>query len=159
MKVCIGNALHATWLESGLEGVFTPRLIGRIGYCEYNCTLCGQVCPTGAISRLTRKEKQTTVIGRAHFDKNRCLPYAAGIPCMVCEEHCPTPDKAIQFREAETFNSKGKLVRVRQPYVVEERCIGCGICENRCPIGGTAAVLVTAEGESRHAWLSGADGY
>jgi polyferredoxin len=159
MKVCIGNALHASWLEAGLEGVFTPRLIGRIGYCEYNCTLCGQVCPTGAIRTLNRTEKQAVVIGRAHFDKDRCLPYASGIPCIVCEEHCPTPDKAIKFREVELENSKGVRVRVRQPYVLDHLCIGCGICENKCPIDGAAAVLITSSGESRHAALSFRDGY
>ncbi len=159
MKVCIGNALHATWLEAGLEGVFTPRLISRIGYCEYNCTLCGQVCPTGAIRTLSKPDKQATVIGRAYFDKNRCLPYAAGVPCIVCEEHCPTPDKAIKFREVEVENSKGARVRVRQPYVIDNLCIGCGICENKCPLSGDAAVLVTAAGESRHEALSFRDGY
>ncbi len=159
MKVCIGNALHATWLEAGLEGIFTPRLIGRIGYCEYNCTLCGQVCPTGAIQRLDKAKKQSFVIGRAHFDKNRCLPYAAGVPCIVCEEHCPTPDKAIKFREVEIENNKGERVSVRQPYVIEHLCIGCGICENKCPISGSAAVLVTSAGESRHAALPAPNGY
>jgi polyferredoxin len=159
MKVCIGNALHATWLEAGLEGVFTPRLLGRIGYCEYNCTLCGQVCPTGALRKLSKKEKQATVIGRAYFDKNRCLPYASGIPCIVCEEHCPTPDKAIKFREAQVLNTKGELVTLLQPYVIDSLCIGCGICENRCPISGEAAVLMTSAGESRHAGRSGQGGY
>ncbi|WP_319588951.1 4Fe-4S binding protein [uncultured Desulfobulbus sp.] len=159
MKVCIGNALHASWLEAGLEGVFTPRLIGRIGYCEYNCTLCGQVCPTGAILKMSKTEKQAVVIGRAHFDKNRCLPYVSGIPCIVCEEHCPTPDKAIKFREVEIENSKGERVKVRQPYVIDHLCIGCGICENKCPISGAAAVLVTSAGESRHAGLPSLDGY
>ena len=149
MKVCIGNALQPAWLKAGLEGLFTPTLIGRIGYCEFNCTLCGQVCPTGAIRQLTREEKHHTVLGRAHFDKNRCLPYL-GTPCIVCEEHCPTPDKAIKFREIETVNSRGKKIFVRQPYVVEELCIGCGICENKCPLPGQAAVLLTSAGESRH---------
>jgi polyferredoxin len=149
MKVCIGNALQPVWLEAGLEGIFTPRLVGRIGYCEYNCTLCGQVCPTGAIKKLTKAEKQTTVIGRAYFDKNRCLPYAAGTPCIVCEEHCPTPEKAIQFRELAVIDARGRQVVVRQPFIVKELCIGCGICENKCPLTGGAAVMVTAEGESR----------
>ena len=159
MKVCIGNALQPTWLEAGLEGIFTPRLIGRIGYCEYNCTLCGQVCPTGAIKRLTREEKQRTVIGRAYFDKNRCLPYAKGVPCMVCEEHCPTPDKAIKFREARVLNSRGEQVDLRQPYVIDELCIGCGICENKCPLSGGSAVIVTAEGENRRGERGLQDGY
>lgn len=159
MKVCIGNALHAAWLEAGFEGIFTPRLIGRLGYCEYNCTLCGQVCPTGALRRLDVVDKRTVVIGLAHFDKNRCLPFASGTPCIVCEEHCPTPDKAIKFREAEVINARGETVLVRQPYVVASLCIGCGICENKCPIDGAAAILVTSAGESRHADISLRGGY
>jgi len=150
MKVCIGNALQPTFLAAGIEGMFSPRLMARLGYCEYNCTLCGQVCPTGAIRKLALPEKQKTKIGHAFFDKNRCLPYAKGIPCMVCEEHCPTPDKAIQFREAEVVNDKNERVSVKQPYVVDERCIGCGICESKCPLPGVAAVRVTSAGESRN---------
>ena len=159
MKVCIGNALHATWLEAGLEGMFTPKLIGRLGYCEYNCTLCGQVCPSGAIRKLSKGEKQAVVIGLAYFDKNRCLPYVSATPCIVCEEHCPTPDKAIKFRDVVVVNQQGEQVTVRQPYVVDALCIGCGICEHKCPVAGEAAILVTAAGESRHAHLAGPEGY
>jgi len=35
-----------------IEGMWTPGLNTHTGYCEYNCTLCGQVCPTGAIPKL-----------------------------------------------------------------------------------------------------------
>ena len=149
MQVCIGNALHPAFMEAGSEGLFTPRLIPRIGYCEYQCTLCGQVCPTGAIKRLTPSQKQVVAIGRAYIDRNRCLPYAKGVPCMVCEEHCPTPEKAIRFREVSILNEMGQAVRVKQPYVVDRLCIGCGICENKCPLPGRSAILVTSEGESR----------
>jgi polyferredoxin len=142
LKVCPMNALQPIGLESGWGGIFTPRLIPRIGYCEFNCTLCGQVCPTGAIERLELSRKQQTVIGLAYFDKNRCLPYARGVPCIVCEEHCPTPDKAIKFREVEVPDQNGRLVRIKQPHVIDRLCIGCGICENKCPLEGRAAVLV-----------------
>lgn len=150
MQVCIGNALQPAFLEAGLEGIFTPKLLPRLGYCEYNCTLCGQVCPSGAIRRLAVAEKRQVRIGCAWFDKNRCLPYAQGIPCLVCEEHCPTPDKAIRFRQAEVVDALGNKVSVQQPYVVEERCIGCGICERKCPLAGEAAVRVTSAGETRN---------
>jgi polyferredoxin len=142
MKVCLNNALQPSWLESGVEGLFSPRLLPRIGYCEYNCTLCGQVCPSGAIRKMSLQEKQRTVIGKAEFDRNRCLPYAKGTPCIVCEEHCPLPDKAIKFRETAVPNSEGKTVTLKQPYVVESLCIGCGICENKCPLEGKAGVSV-----------------
>jgi polyferredoxin/Pyruvate/2-oxoacid:ferredoxin oxidoreductase delta subunit len=150
MKVCIGNALQPTFLSAGLEGMFSPRLNARTGYCEYNCTLCGQVCPTGALEELTLARKHLTKIGNIYFDKNRCLPFAKGIPCIVCEEHCPTPDKAIKFREAQVLNSLGEKVLVKQPYVIDERCIGCGICEAKCPLPGTSAVRLTSAGESRN---------
>ena len=150
MKVCIGNALQPAFLQAGIEGMFSPRLQARIGYCEYNCTLCGQVCPSGAIRELSRVQKQAMKIGNAFFDKNRCLPYAKGIPCIVCEEHCPTPEKAIQFREATVLNSRGETVVVQQPFLKDELCIGCGICETKCPLPGASAVRVTSSGESRN---------
>lgn len=151
MKVCIGNALHPTLLESGIEGIMTPRLIARIGYCEYNCTLCGQVCPTGALRKLSQEEKHATVIGTAHIDKNRCLPFAEGTPCIVCEEHCPTPDKAIKFDEVIHRDVvSGDTRTIRQPHIVEDLCIGCGICETQCPLEGKSAILITAQRESRN---------
>ncbi|MBU0485464.1 MAG: 4Fe-4S binding protein [Proteobacteria bacterium] len=149
MKVCIGNGLQPAFLQAGVEGMFSPVLKARTGYCEYNCTLCGQVCPSGAIKKLTPEEKKKVKIGNACFDKNRCLPHAKGIPCIVCEEHCPTPDKAIKFREAVVENSRGEKVAVKQPYLVDELCVGCGICETRCPLPGASAVIVTSAGESR----------
>lgn len=150
MKVCIGNALHPTLLEAGIEGIFSPRLVARLGYCEFNCTLCGQVCPSGALRALPLPEKQVLKIGHAFFDRDRCLPYAKGIPCMVCEEHCPTPDKAIRFRPATVLNDQDRETEVLQPYVVDHLCIGCGICEHKCPLPDRAAIVVTAAGEARH---------
>ncbi len=149
MKVCIGNGLQPAFLQGGLEGMFSPILKARTGYCEYNCTLCGQVCPTGAIRKLAVHVKQKEKIGNAMFDKNRCLPYAKGIPCIVCEEHCPTPDKAIKFREAVVENSQGEQVTVKQPYLVDKLCVGCGICETKCPVPEQSAVIITSAGESR----------
>jgi ferredoxin len=95
-------------------------------------------------------QKHVTKIGNVFFDKNRCLPYAKGIPCIVCEEHCPTSDKAILFREAQVLNSKGEQVLVKQPYVIDEKCVGCGICETKCPLPGRSAVRVTSAGETRN---------
>lgn len=142
MKVCIQNALQPAFMESGYEGMFTPRLIPRIGYCEFNCRLCGQVCPTGAIKKLTLEEKRNFVIGKAYFNKNRCLPFAENTPCIVCEEHCPTYDKAIKFKEATIINVKGNAITLKQPYIINNLCIGCGICEKMCPIDGESAIRV-----------------
>jgi polyferredoxin/ferredoxin len=149
LKVCLTNGLQPTLLEAGLEGIWSPVLVPRLGYCEYRCTLCGQVCPTGAIKQLTMGEKARTKIGLAMIDKGRCLPWAHGRPCIVCEEVCPTPKKAIWFEDVMVTERDGRKVSLKQPHVDLELCIGCGICETKCPVLGTPAITVTSIGESR----------
>jgi formate hydrogenlyase subunit 6/NADH:ubiquinone oxidoreductase subunit I len=150
MKVCPTNAIQPTLFEAGLEGLWSPVLKMKLGYCEYECTLCTQVCPTDAIRELTVEEKKKIKIGLAFFDKNRCLPYASARSCIVCEEHCPTPKKAIWFEEVEVMNAKGERVKVKQPHIDLELCIGCGICEKKCPMADRGAVFVTSVGETRN---------
>ncbi len=144
MKVCLKNALYPALFQAGLEGVFTPMLIPRLGYCEYNCTLCGQVCPTGAIPDLPVETKKHEVIGKAVLDRNHCLPYARRVNCIVCEEHCPIPSKAIRAETEKIAGEDGQPIILRKPYVVAELCTGCGICENVCPIEGKSAIEVFA---------------
>ncbi len=155
MRVCPNNALHPTLLESGLEGIWTPILIARIGYCEPTCTLCGQVCPTGAIEELTLTEKvgyketPPNRIGTAFLDRGRCLPWAMATPCIVCEEWCPTSPKAIYLKEETVSDREGRAVSVKRPYVDPSVCTGCGACEFACPVADQAAIYVTSVGESR----------
>ncbi len=144
MKVCLKNALYPAAYQAGLEGIYTPLVIPRLGYCEYNCTLCGQVCPTGAIPSLQVEVKRREVIGKAVFDKNHCLPFAGKIDCIVCEEHCPIPEKAIRSREVQVMGLDGLVKTVKEPYLVEEICNGCGICENVCPLETKAGIEVFA---------------
>ncbi|MFH1288628.1 MAG: 4Fe-4S binding protein [bacterium] len=140
IRVCLRNALHPALMESGLEGLWSPMLVPRLGYCEYNCTLCGQVCPTQAIKELQISEKRKTKVGLAYFDKNRCIPYAKGINCIVCEEHCPVSPKAIIFENKNEFDKENNPIKF--PVMIEERCIGCGICQNKCPVDGKGAIVV-----------------
>ncbi|OGW19439.1 MAG: hypothetical protein A2077_01095 [Nitrospirae bacterium GWC2_46_6] len=88
-------------------------------------------------------------IGLAMIDKGRCLPYAHARPCIVCEEVCPTPKKAIWFEKAKVKDRNGKEFIVQQPRVDLELCIGCGICEAKCPVVDKPAIYVTSIGESR----------
>ena len=142
MKVCPTSGLQPALLESGLEGLWTPWLVARLGYCDYGCNACGQICPSGAIPLLDLARKRQAVIGLAAIDRNRCLPWAHGIPCIVCEEMCPTPEKAVRLEEVEVMDDMGKPALVQQPYVLEDLCIGCGICEYQCPVAGESAIRV-----------------
>jgi len=145
MKVCPTNGLQPTFLEAGVEGIGTPILVPRVGYCEYVCVSCTRVCPTGAITELTEEEKKKVKIGVARIDRNRCIPWSEYEDCLVCEEQCPVATKAIKFeiRDVVTFN--GDIRRLKFPVVLKDKCIGCGICENKCPIKPTAAILTTAQ--------------
>ena len=142
MRACPTGALQASITESGLSGFLTPILVPRFGYCLYSCNQCGQVCPSGAIPPLTLEEKKTAVIGHAYIDQNRCLPWADGTSCIVCEEMCPLPEKAITLEEREIVRSDGTVGVIRLPHVQRDLCIGCGICENKCPLVGEAAIRV-----------------
>ena len=150
MKVCPTNAIQPTLLQAGLEGIWTPMIVPRIGFCEYECNLCGEVCPTHAIELLTLEVKKKVKIGIATIDTTRCLPFAYDRNCIVCEEHCPIPDKAIYFDEKMYTLRNGTKRVVRRPRVDPDLCIGCGICETKCPFQDRAAIRVTSANETRH---------
>lgn len=149
MKVCPTNALQPAWSEAGPEGIWTPMLVPEIGYCEYYCSLCTQVCPTGAIRELDIGPKNKVMIGSAWIDRNRCIPWKFGDPCIVCEEHCPTSPKAIQLKKTDVMLKDGTIKTPLAPVINLETCTGCGICENKCPVVDKPAVYVTSVGESR----------
>ncbi len=157
MKVCPNNSLHPTLEQAGLEGLWTPTLVPRIGYCEPSCVLCSEVCPTGAIWQITPKDKGWIMgatdhpirLGTAFYDRGRCLPWAEATDCIVCEEWCPVSPKAIYVEEAQVIDSVGNTKTLKQPRVDPSRCVGCGACEYACPLQERPAVYVTSIGESR----------
>jgi ferredoxin len=142
VRVCPTQGLQPSFFEGGVQNLLTPRLVSRLGYCSFGCNACGQVCPTGAIPELALEEKQHTPIGLASINRDRCLPWAYNIPCIVCEEVCPVESKAIKVEEAEAVNAQGETVVLQRPRVVQDLCNGCGICEFKCPMGGQAAIRV-----------------
>jgi polyferredoxin len=158
IRVCPTNVLQPALLEAGLEGLWTPIMISKMGWCELNCTLCSQVCPTGAIREISIAEKLGTgpfegkgpiKTGTAFYNQGRCLPWAMDTSCVVCEEVCPVSPKAIFTRNVQVTDRWGAEMQLKRPYIDPVKCIGCGICEHECPVKDDPAVYVTAIGESR----------
>ncbi|HEX3018752.1 MAG TPA: 4Fe-4S binding protein [Chitinispirillaceae bacterium] len=142
MKVCPTNTLQPCMFTDGFSRLYTPKVVPRIAGCEEKCNLCGNVCPTGAIRKLPLEEKQFVKIGTAVLDHHRCLAWAQNKECLVCDEVCPY--NAIEARVVETVKGRFKV-----PVVNEDLCIGCGMCEQHCPIFDIAAITVYKFGENR----------
>ena len=142
VRACPTNALQPASLEAGLTGFGSPVLVPRLGYCDFSCNTCGQVCPVQAIPPLSLKDKQQRVIGIAYIDESRCIAWSDHRNCVVCEEMCPLPEKAIQLEQREVWAPDQGVSSVKLPHVLRDRCIGCGICEYKCPVGGEAAIRI-----------------
>ena len=83
------------------------------GYCAYNCNKCSQICPSGAIKKLSLQEKQHTKIAVVRIS-NDC------VGCSHCVRICPIGAISMKDNKAILDNSK---------------CIGCGKCKSVCPVG------------------------
>jgi polyferredoxin len=144
IKACPTAAIQPSRAEEGSESFWTPVIVPRTGFCQYSCNACGQACPVAAIPPLPMAEKQVTPIGRAFIDRARCLPWAENTPCIVCEEMCPVPQKAILLNNVEVETGDGSRITLQRPTVLAGRCIGCGLCEYKCPVSGESAIRVYA---------------
>ncbi len=129
---CPNDIIKITGLQAGFDSVFTPHLEFNEYGCDYYCQVCQEVCPNFAIPLQSLPEKQKSKIGLAFIDEELCVVFAEDTNCLVCEEFCPIPQKAIIVLEKKK-QIKGKEMLLRYPKVVNDRCIGCGICEAKCP--------------------------
>ncbi|MCX6224090.1 MAG: 4Fe-4S dicluster domain-containing protein [Bacteroidia bacterium] len=149
MQSCPTGFIQPAGIEHGLETLWTPVCTGESGGCSWECLNCSNVCPGGAIRRLSLREKQSAKIGTAIINKNLCYTYADGFNCTACQEVCPVPGKAIRFRQAEIVNFRGYRVTINQIYILNEYCTGCGLCVKACPRSDRSAIQITPENEDR----------
>ena len=133
VESCPNEIIKITGPGAGLDNLFTPHLDFRKNGCDYNCQVCQLVCPNFAIPMQSLQEKQKSTIGLAKIDESICVVFAKDINCLVCEEFCPVPYKAIEVVEREKMVN-GELITLRYPVVDPDLCIGCGLCEAFCPV-------------------------
>jgi formate hydrogenlyase subunit 6/NADH:ubiquinone oxidoreductase subunit I len=136
---CPTQVLRPAGFQYGFDYLLRPHCAFDSSYCNYECTVCGEVCPVHAIRRLSKEEKRTIQVGVATFNISRCIVYTEGTDCGACSEHCPT--QAVHMIPYE-----GTLTI---PQVEAELCIGCGGCESICPVRPYRAIVVVANNEHR----------
>lgn len=136
-KACPNNVLQPLGFEQGLEGLWTPQVVADWAGCESSCNGCGQVCPTGAIRALPLEEKRHARMGLAIVNEQTCLPFANREACQLCVDECNAAGyHAIEFTQIHTqvdddgdpIEGSGYLA----PVVVDDKCVGCGLCQTRC---------------------------
>lgn len=141
VNICPTNALQPLLMQSGLYGLWSPRLEPSIGECKVDCNKCSTVCPTHAIGRFNIQNKYFLKIGTAVLFKNRCIPHADGKPCGKCIPKCPTG--------AIGYDQENNLKRPQQIDFL--LCVGCGVCQNICneQTLEAPALVVTAKGRNQ----------
>lgn len=135
---CPSHVIKPSFLEYGFGGMMQPKLYFDKGFCNYDCTVCGDVCPTGALRPLTVEEKNHTQMGKVNFILENCIVYYDETSCGACSEHCPTQAvHMIPYKDHLTI-----------PETDQSICVGCGGCEYVCPAIPYKAIYV--EGLAQH---------
>lgn len=135
---CPTQVIKPASLQYGLGGLMMPHMDYMQSFCNFECTVCSDVCPNGALQPLTVEEKKTTQIGKAFFVRRLCVINTNKTDCGACSEHCPT--KAVDMVP---FGDSG----LRIPKVNQDICIGCGGCEYICPVRPYRAIYVDGNPE------------
>lgn len=142
-QLCVSACPNGVLRPSAkLETLMQPESSYERGYCRPECTKCSEVCPAGAIRRISVEEKSSTQIGHAVWVRENCVPLTDGVDCGNCARHCPAG--AITMVSSNDYDPEAPKI----PVVNTERCIGCGACENLCPARPFSAIYV--EGHERH---------
>jgi len=140
------------------------------------CIVCQELCPVSPKAIHVREQFadvriEPLVVSRAeglHVELvSPALPpgrYAGGdyfvvpasapaeLPAPIADNDAGSLTLAREAGWDDALRAGGRLllqVRLQLPHVDIQRCIGCGICENGCPIAGLRGIRVTCENESR----------
>ena len=64
MAACPTGVIRSDLGRTGLEGLLSPVMDMRRGWCEPSCTRCMEVCPTGALPSWIRKPSRLSASRR-----------------------------------------------------------------------------------------------
>ncbi len=142
-QLCVSECPNGVLRPStSLERFMLPEMGYERGYCRPECNRCSEICPAGAIKPISREEKSSIQIGHAVINLDNCVVNTDGKSCGNCARHCPAG--AISMVRSNPDDPKSLKI----PVVNEERCIGCGACENLCPARPFTAIHI--EGHEVH---------
>jgi polyferredoxin len=138
VSACPTSVLQPAFMQYGLQGIFQPYLDYHKSFCNFECQLCTDICPSGALLPLPLPQKKLTQLGKVVFEKRNCIVETEGTDCGACSEHCPT--KAVDM-----VPYKGLFL----PEINQEICIGCGACEFACPTRPYKAIYIDGQAKQK----------
>ncbi len=142
-QLCVSECPNGVLRPStSLLTLMQPEMGFERAYCRPECTRCSEICPAGAIRPIGREEKSSIQIGHAVVNLANCVVNTDGKSYGNCSRHCPSG--AIRMVRSNPDDPNSLMI----PTVNEERCIGCGACENLCPARPFTAIHV--EGHEVH---------
>ncbi|HYO08492.1 MAG TPA: 4Fe-4S dicluster domain-containing protein [Tepidisphaeraceae bacterium] len=122
--VCPAQAIKID--TAGVHGHGAPYIVAADSPCVACDGLhCMQSCPSGALVRTPLFEID---MGTAAWHEDRCVR-SRGEDCQICVDQCPLGTAALTL--------DGPRVKV-----IEEGCIGCGVCERYCPTSPKSIVVI-----------------
>lgn len=143
VSVCPTQVLQPSVFEYGIMGLMQPHMDYETNYCNFDCIICSEVCPTGAILSLTMEAKKTVQIGKVNLILDNCVVKTDNTACGSCSEHCPT----------QAVHMVPYIEELTIPEIRPEICIGCGACEHACPTRPFRAIYVDGNFEHQVAEL------
>lgn len=137
IQACPYDSIKIATEKHGL-GIGTPYIDARENPCRLCADFpCVEVCPTEALRGIS--EVSDVKMGTAVIDEDTCIAYK-GLRCEVCYRECPLIDEAItldiKMRPGDDIHA------IFAPVINKEKCVGCGICEQRCVIDDPVAIRV-----------------
>ena len=139
---CPAGIIRPSSTELGWSGFLQPVLKFDYDFCNYDCTICSQICPSHALLPLSVDEKHLLQIGKVVFLQENCVVETQQTNCGACAEHCPTGAVRMVEHGPPEMN-------LTIPVTDPELCVGCGACEKICPVRPYKAIYV--DGMLEHA--------
>lgn len=130
-SVCPTNIIKQSEDTAKIGSLLTPVIDFSESYCLPECTLCGDVCPSGAILKFTKEDKKYLFMAKAKINVEDCYLQHQR-ECDLCKYHCAYD--AIEIKK--TGNSQIAL-----PVIVEDKCVGCGACKIACPADAITIIV------------------
>ena len=153
IEACPYRSLHVAGFFAG-AAAGTPRIDARAHACRLCEDFpCVAACPTDALRNV--EARRDVRMGVAVIDEDLCIAFA-GNRCEVCYRACPLIDEAItiDYRLLEGDVNHA----VFAPSVNAEKCVGCGLCVERCVVSDPAVAIRIAAGEEAHRLRADNDG-